>query len=91
MLHGSTMPWRKSFLVEWLGKSKLPTGPPPYIAVQSKRFLYVDYFNGWRELYNLRRDPWELDNVAERPLYLPTDQTLHLLAHQLYAAPATRR
>jgi arylsulfatase A-like enzyme len=91
-LYGSKIPtWRKSFLVEWLGKSKLPNGPPPYIAVQSKQFLYVSYFNGWRELYNLRRDPWELDNVAESPAYQATDKTLQQLAHQLYAAPATRQ
>jgi N-acetylglucosamine-6-sulfatase len=91
MLHGSVIPWRKSFLVEWLGTSKLPNGPPPYIAVQSKQFLYVSYFNGWRELYNLQRDPWELDNVAERPAYQATDKALQLLVHQLYAAPATRQ
>ncbi len=90
MLHGSVIPWRKSFLVEFLGKSKLPNGPPPYIAVQSKQFLYVDYFNGWRELYNLQRDPWELDNVAESPAYQATDKALKLVVHQLYAAPATR-
>jgi N-acetylglucosamine-6-sulfatase len=91
MLHGIAMPtWRKSFLVEFLGKSKLPNGPPPYIAVQSKQFLYVNYFNGWRELYNLKRDPWELDNVAESPAYQPTDRALQVLVHELYAAPATR-
>jgi N-acetylglucosamine-6-sulfatase len=91
MLHGTAMPtWRKSFLVEFLGKSKLPTGPPPYIAVQSKQFLYVDYFNGWRELYNLKRDPWELNNVAEDPAYQATDRALKVLVHQLYAAAATR-
>jgi len=90
-LYGSKIPdWRKSFLVEYLGKSKLPSGPPPYIAVQSKKFLYVNYFNGWRELYNLRRDPWELDNIAERRSSQVTDQTLGLLVHQLYEAPATR-
>ena len=91
MLHGTMIPWRKSFLVEWLGTSKLPNGPPPYIAVQSKQFLYVSYFNGWRELYNRQRDPWELDNVAERPAYQATDKALQLVVHQLYAAPATRR
>jgi arylsulfatase A-like enzyme len=91
MLHGISMPtWRKSFLVEFLGKSKLPNGPPPYIAVQSKQFLYVNYFNGWRELYNLKRDPWELDNVAESPSYQETDRALQVLVHELYAAPATR-
>ena len=50
----------------------------------------MDYFNGWRELYNLKRDPWELDNVAERRGYQATDESLGDLARQLYAAPATK-
>jgi arylsulfatase A-like enzyme len=88
LLQGTKIPWRGSFLVEYLGPDKLASGGPyPYIGVQSKKYLYVEYFNGWRELYNLRRDPWELDNVAEDPAYRHTDDVLHALVHKLYAAP----
>ena len=90
LLQGEKIPWRGSFLVEYLGPDKLASGgPPPYIAVQSKKFLYVEYLNGWRELYDLRRDPWELDNVAEDPASQHTDSVLHALVHKLYGAPAT--
>jgi len=87
-LHGRTEPWRKAFVIEYLGPNELKTGgPPPYIAVHTRRYLYVEYRLGWRELYDLRRDPWELRNVAGEPAYAKTQATLHTLLHRLYAAP----
>ena len=39
------------------------------------RWLYVEYRNGWRELYDLRRDPYELRNLATRlPLLRPPSE-----------------
>ncbi len=89
LLHGQHPSWRDAFLVEYLGPSELHDGgPPPYIAVQSKRWLYVEYRNGWRELYDLRRDPWELDNLAGAPQYRSEQARLHALVNKLYQAPA---
>ena len=90
-LHGRTVPWRKAFVVEYLGDSQLRAGgPPPYIAVQTKRYLYVEYRNGWRELYDLRRDPWELNNIAGEKTTAAIQHSLHLLVHRLFIAPAGR-
>jgi arylsulfatase A-like enzyme len=90
LLRGRRVRWRHAFLVEYLGHSKLRTGgPPPYVAVQTKRYLYVAYRNGWRELYNLRRDPWELDNIAGDRDTAATRRSLGQLLHRLYDAPAT--
>jgi N-acetylglucosamine-6-sulfatase len=89
MLQGRRVRWRDAFLVEYLGDSKLRAGgPPPYIAVQTRRYLYVEYRNGWRELYDLRRDPWELDNVAASARYRGVIAHLHVVVHHLYDAPA---
>ena len=68
-LHQRAIPsWRKAYIIEYLGRNQLKVGgPPPYYAVHTRRYLYVEYLNGWRELYDLRKDPWELDNVAESP------------------------
>jgi arylsulfatase A-like enzyme len=86
-LHGRRIPWRKSFVVEYLGASLLDHGgPPPYIALQTKRYLYVEYENGWRELYDLRRDPWELDNIAGDPATKPLQDSLNRLLVHLYDA-----
>ena len=86
-LEGRTEPWRKAYLVEYLGRSELSQGgPPPFVAVHTSRFLYVEYRNGWRELYDLRRDPWELQNVASDPAYATVRASLHILLDRLYAA-----
>jgi N-acetylglucosamine-6-sulfatase len=58
-------PWRTALLVEDGGSA----GPnqirmPAYAAVRTERYLYVEYRTGERELYDLREDPWELENIA---------------------------
>ena len=58
--------------------------------MHTRRFLYVEYRRGWRELYDLRRDPWELRNVATDPFYAKTVASLHVLLHRLYATPMHR-
>ena len=90
-LQGEQVPWRHAFLVEYPGKSLLHVhgGPPPYVAVQTRRNLYVEYKNGWRDLYNLRKDPWELNNLAGDPHTKPLQTTLSEVLHRLYDAPPT--
>jgi arylsulfatase A-like enzyme len=72
---GQTPPgWRDAILVEHRGPDvrvsdpdfQQPSSgnPPSYEAMRSHDFLYVEYRNGDRELYNLRQDPFELDNLA---------------------------
>jgi arylsulfatase A-like enzyme len=88
LLQGKEIPWRHGFVVEYLGRNLLKVGgPPPYIAVHTGRYLYVEYRRGWRELYDLRRDPWELTNVAGTARYRTIQRALHGLLHRLYAAP----
>jgi arylsulfatase A-like enzyme len=40
--------------------------PSSYAALRTRRFTYVEYANGQRELYDRRRDPGERRNVASR-------------------------
>ncbi len=89
-LHGEQVPWRHAWLEEYLGKDLLKDGgPPPYVAVQNRRNLYVEYRNGWRELYNLRKDPWELNNLAGDPHTNSLQATLGGVLERLYDAPPT--
>jgi arylsulfatase A-like enzyme len=66
--------WRKEVLVEHHGRvyrhddPDLPVrgsgNPPSYEALRSSSALYVEYATGEREYYDLRRDPFELHNLA---------------------------
>ena len=87
-LHAQPAPWRHAFLAEYLGKDMLHKGgPPPYVAVQTRRNLYVEYKNGWRELYNLKRDPWEMRNIAGDAKTKPLQATLSQTLQRLYDTP----
>ncbi len=89
MLRGKVIPWRKDYIIEYLGKNKLRRGgPPPYVALKTPDYLYVKYlYHGWQELYNLKTDPWELRNVVAEPRYKTTVATLGAELHTLYTAP----
>jgi len=89
LLHGLAIPWRKEYLIEYLGGNALRQGgPPPYVAIHTKRYLYVEYrYDHWQELYDLRKDPWELNNVADDPAYRSTLESLRARLGALYAAP----
>ncbi len=87
LLHGRRERWRKDFVVEYLGRKQLREGgPPKYVGLHTPRFLYVEYLNGWRELYDHRTDPAELRNVADAPGYVRIRRSLHRKLVQLYSA-----
>jgi len=89
-LEGEHVPWRRDYLLEYLGKNALRTGgPPPYVAIHTRRYLYVEYrYRAWRELYDLRLDPWELRNLAGDPAYARIEASLARKLTRLYDAPA---
>jgi len=65
LLRGRSPRWRHDFVAEYLGASQLYVGgPPPFQALRGRRWVWIEYRNGWRELYDLRRDPYELRNIA---------------------------
>jgi len=79
--------WRDAVLIEHQGtplsvhdpdyQQPASGSPTTYEAMRTSVFLYVEYADGERELYNLRTDPFELHNVAYR---LSTSQLARLHA-----------
>jgi N-acetylglucosamine-6-sulfatase len=63
--------WRTAFEIRnWDNKrneaSYRAVAPvPPYRAVRTQRYLYVEYAAGERELYDLKEDPYELHNLYD--------------------------
>jgi N-acetylglucosamine-6-sulfatase len=53
--------WDRDLLVEG--------GPLGFSGLRTRHFLYAEYANGERELYDLRRDPAQLQNIHGEPRY----------------------
>jgi N-acetylglucosamine-6-sulfatase len=77
LLRGGREPqgWRDAALIEHEGdvsslsnpdaQTAITGNPPSYDAIRTPQSLYVEYRNGQRELYDLKADPAELDNVID--------------------------
>ena len=63
------------------GRELLVEGAPgvqavAYAALRNDRFVYAEHDNGERELYDLRRDPHQLENVVGEPRYAAVEARL---------------
>jgi N-acetylglucosamine-6-sulfatase len=73
-------PWRVDFLLEHLQKA--PRTVPTYCGVHSDRYVYVRYRTGEEELYDLDRDPAQLENGINNDRYA---ETLNAMRQRLRA------
>lgn len=73
LLRNPRTPWRDAVLLEFLGSPEGVTpAPTNFQAVRTARYLYAEYTNSERELYDLAVDPQQLSNVAGDPAYAST-------------------
>ena len=82
-------PWRTATLTESLSRT-LPGDPdyspleaPEFHALRSENWLYIEYLNKDVELYNLKTDPYEMNNVQA--------STNPVIVSQLHAQLAAMR
>lgn len=66
ILDGRATDVREDFLIEHVEyrSARGQPDPPTYCAVRTRDRLFVHYATGEEELYDLARDPWELENLA---------------------------
>ena len=64
LLKDPTAPWRTDILIEGL----TIVGPiPKYSEVRNNQYAYIEYKTGEKELYDLVKDPWQLNNIVSDP------------------------
>jgi N-acetylglucosamine-6-sulfatase len=56
---------------------------PAWAAVRTTRWLYVEYRGGQRELYDLRRDPWQMTSQIADPRNRTRTRTLRRILGDL--------
>jgi N-acetylglucosamine-6-sulfatase len=63
-LRGATIPRRNSFLIERLGlESDEQHTDGNMLAIRTRKYTYATYHNGERELYDLEKDPYQVQNI----------------------------
>ncbi len=64
MLDGSKIPWRDSWLYEYFWERAFPQ-TPTVLGVRGDRYKFMRYHGIWDkyELYDLEKDPHEMNNL----------------------------
>jgi N-acetylglucosamine-6-sulfatase len=65
LLRGENPPWRSGILLEWFGQTNKRRQLPAYEGIRTDTYKYVEYDSGDRELYDLKADPYEVNNIYE--------------------------
>ena len=75
--------WRNMFVVERWNSSPAANGVPSYCGVRTSKRLFVRYATGEEEFYQLRADPYELNNAVHKRAALTTVERMRARAKQL--------
>jgi N-acetylglucosamine-6-sulfatase len=65
------------------GNRDLLIEEPGVKAIRTPRYTYGEYGQGERELYDLKNDPYELQNLDGRAAYASVESTLRFRLHEL--------
>jgi len=76
--------WRDAILLEhWPTEEGIGSKIPQFSAVRTADWKYVEYTTGEKELYDLKNDPYELSNLADKPEYAEIQKELKLRLDKL--------
>ena len=86
LLQDPNAAWRDSLLFEhWPTEEGIGSKIPEFYAVRNADWKYVEYSTGEKELYNLKNDPFELQNVAGQAEYAEIELQLQKRLNELKA------
>jgi len=84
LLKDSNATWRDSILLEhWPTEEGVGSKIPEFYAVRNADWKYVEYSTGEKELYDLKNDPYELENIADKPAYTEIQKQLKIRLDEL--------
>lgn len=76
--------WRDDLLFEhWPTEDGVGSKIPEFYAVRNIDWKYVEYSTGEKELYSLKNDPYELQNIADLPQYAEIQTQLQIRLNEL--------
>ena len=76
--------WRDAILLEhWPTEDGIGSKIPEFYAVRSADWKYVEYSTGEKELYDLKNDPYELENIVDKPEHAEIQKQLKLRLDEL--------
>jgi N-acetylglucosamine-6-sulfatase len=67
ILRDPARPWKRRLLLENYTRTQVEGRVPSYCGVRTRDYLFVRYDSGAEELYDERRDPFELHNISGAP------------------------
>ncbi|SFJ41269.1 Ig-like domain-containing protein [Planctomicrobium piriforme] len=81
--------WRSDFVIyNFNAPSATSSGVQSY-GLRTENYKYVEYSNGFLQMYDLQNDPYELTNLAKVPGYADLRDQLAARLHQLMPADQT--
>lgn len=84
LLKDANADWRDAILIEhWPTEDGVGSKIPEFYAVRTTDWKYVEYSTGEKELYDLKNDPYELENIADKPEQSEIQKQLKLRLDEL--------